>query len=91
MKTITKMFIAICIGLLSVAGICGGLYLHLLETSDKNVELCALYMIVQGLVTAIVCIAYNFIQVWDKDEPKTEVPKQDNLDNLEEVPVEEVN
>jgi len=83
MKTITKIFIATCIGLLSVMGMLGGLYLHLLKTSDKNVELCALYMIVQGLVTAIVCIAYNFIQVWDKDEPKTEVPKQDNLDNLE--------
>ena len=91
MKTITKMFITLCIGLLSVAGMCGGLYLHLLETSDKNVELCALYMIVQGLVTAILCIAYNFIQVWDKDEPKAETPKQGNLDNLEEVPVEEVN
>lgn len=91
MKTITKIFIATCIGLLSVMGMLGGLYLHTLETSDKNVELCALYMIVQGLLTAILCIAYNFIQVWDKDEPKAETPKKDNLDNLEEVPVEEVN
>ncbi len=48
-------------------------------------------MIVQGLVTAIVCIAYNFIQVWEKDEPDTETPGGNNLDNLEEVPVEEVN
>ena len=85
------MFIAVCIGILSIAGMCGGLYLHLLETTDKNVELCALYMIVQGLVTVIVCIVYNFIIMWDKDEPKAETPKKDNLDNLEEVPVEEVN
>lgn len=85
------MFLAFCIGLLSIAGMCGGLYLHTLETSDKNVELCALCMIVQGLVTAIVCIVYNFIQVWNNDEPKAETPKQNNLDNLEEVPVEEVN
>lgn len=92
MKTITKIFIATCIGLLSVMGMLGGLYLHTLETSDKNVELCALYMIVQGLVTAVLCIVYNFIQVWDKNEPKAdETPKKDNLDNLEEVPVEEVN
>ena len=85
------MFLAFCIGLLSVAGMCGGLYLHLLETNDTNVELCSIYMIVQGLVTAILCIVYNFIKMWDKDEPKAETPKQDNLDNLEEVPVEEVN
>ena len=85
------MFLAFCIGLLSVAGMCGGLYLHLLETNDTNVELCSIYMIVQGLVTAILCIAYNFIKAWDKNEPKAETPKQDNLDNLEEVPVEEVN
>lgn len=91
MKTITKIFIATCISLLSVMGMLGGLYLHTLETSDKNVELCALYMIVQGLLTAIVCITYNFIQVWEKDEPKDETPNRDNLDNLEEVPVEEVN
>lgn len=85
------MFIAFCVGLLSVAGMCGGLYLHALETSDKNVELCAIYMIVQGLVTAIVCIGYNFIQVWEKDLPKAEIPGRNNLNNLEEVPVEEVN
>jgi hypothetical protein len=91
MKTITKIFIATCIGLLSVIGMFGGLYLHSLETADKNIELCALYMIVQGLVTAIVCIVYNFIHMWDEDEPKAETPKKDNLDNLEEVPVEEVN
>lgn len=85
------MFLAFCIGLLSVAGMCGGLYLHLLETNDTNVELCSIYMIVQGLVTTILCIVYNFIKMWDKDETKAETPKQDNLDNLEEVPVEEVN
>ena len=79
------MFIAIFIGIVSLLGMCGGLYLHQLETSDKNVELCALYMIVQGLLTAIVCITYNFIQVWEKDEPKAETPNRDNLDNLEEV------
>ena len=48
-------------------------------------------MIVQGLVTAILCIVYNFIQVWNNDEPKAETPKQNNLDNLEEVPVEKIN
>ena len=91
MKTITKIFILTCIALLSVMGLLGGLYLHTLETSDKNIELCALYMIVQGLTTAIVCIVYNFITLWHKDEPKTETPNRNNLDNLEEVPVEEVN
>ena len=91
MKTITKIFIAIFIGIVSLFGMCGGLYLHELETADKNVELCALYMIVQGLVTTIMCIAYNFIQVWEKDMPKDETPGWNNLDNLEEVPVEEVN
>ena len=48
-------------------------------------------MIVQGLATTIVCIAYNFITLWDKDEPKAETPNRNNLDNLEEVPVEDVN
>ena len=91
MKTIIKIFILTCIALLSVMGMFGGLYLHTLETSDKNIESCALYMIVQGLVTAIVCIVYNFITLWHEDEPKAETPKHDNLDNLEEVPVEEVN
>ena len=91
MKTITKIFIATCIGVLSVLGMLGGLYLNQLETADKNIELCALYMILQGFITIMVCIAYNFIILWDKDEPKAETPKQNNLDNLEEVPVEEVN
>lgn len=91
MKTITKIFTAIFIGVVSLLGMCGGLYLNQLETSDKNVELCALYMIVQGLATTIVCIAYNFITLWDKDEPKAETPNRNNLDNLEEVPVEYVN
>ena len=91
MKTITKIFIAIFIGVVSLLGMCGGLYLHELETSDKNIELCALYMIVQGLATTIVCIAYNFITLWDKDEPKAETPNRNNLDDLEEVPVEDVN
>ena len=91
MKTITKIFILTCIALLSIVGMCGGLYLHMLETSDKNIELCALYMIVQGLVTAIVCTVYNFILVWNENEPKVETPNRNNLDSLEEVPVEEVN
>ena len=91
MKTITKIFIAIFIGVVSLLGMCGGLYLNQLETTDKTIELCALYMIVQGLATTIVCIAYNFITLWDKDEPKAETPNRNNLDNLEEVPVEDVN
>ena len=91
MKTITKIFIAIFIGVVSLLGMCGGLYLNQLETSDKTIELCALYIIVQGLATTIVCIAYNFITLWDKDEPKAETPNRNNLDNLEEVPVEDVN
>lgn len=91
MKTITKIFIAIFIGVVSLFGMCGGLYLHEFEISDKNVELCALYMIAQGLATTIVCIAYNFITLWDKDEPKAETPNRNNFDNLEEVPVEYVN
>ena len=91
MKTITKIFIAIFIGVVSLLGMCGGLCLNQLETSDKTIELCALYMIVQGLATTIVCIAYNFITLWDKDEPKAETPNRNNLDNLEEVPVEDVN
>lgn len=83
MKTITKIFIATCIGLLGVLGMLGGLYLNQLETSDKNIELCALYMILQGFIIIMVCITYNFIILWDKDEPKAETPKKDNLDNLE--------
>lgn len=90
MKTITKIFIAIFIGVVSLLGLLGGLYLHEFETSDKNVELCALYMIVQGLATTIVCIVYNFITLWNKDEPKAETPNRNNLDNLEEVPTAEV-
>ena len=91
MKTITKPFIAILIGIVSLLGLLSGLHNHQLETSDKNVELCALYMIVQGLATTIVCIVYNFITLWNKDEPKAETPNRNNLDNLEEVPVEDVN
>ena len=91
MTTITKIFIAIFIGVVSLLGLLGGLYLNQLETSDKTIGLCALYMIVQGLATTIVCIAYNFITLWDKDEPKAETPNRNNLDNLEEVPVEDVN
>lgn len=90
MKTITKIFIATCIGLLGLLGLLGGLYLNQLETSDKTIELCALYMIVQGLATTIVCIVYNFITLWNKDEPKTETTNRNNLDNLEEVPTAEV-
>ena len=91
MKTITTIFIAIFIGVVSLLGLLGGLYLNQLETSDKTIELCTLYMIVQGLATTIVCIAYNFITLWDKDEPKAETPNRNNLDDLEEVPVEDVN
>ena len=83
MKTITKIFIAIFIGVVSLLGMCGGLYLNQLETTDKTIELCALYMIVQGLATTIVCIAYNFITLWDKDKPKAETPNRNNLDNLD--------
>ena len=83
MKTITKIFIAIFIGVVSLLGMCGGLYLNQLETSDKTIELCALYMIVQGLATTIVCIVYNFITLWNKDEPKVETPNRNNLDNLD--------
>ena len=83
MKTITKIFIAIFIGVVSLFGMCGGLYLNQLETSDKTIELCALYMIVQGLATTIVCIVYNFITLWNKDEPKAETPNRNNLDNLD--------
>lgn len=90
MKTITKIFIAIFIGVVSLLGLLGGLYLNQLETSDKTIELCALYMIVQGLATTIVCIVYNFITLWNKDEPKAETPNRNNLDNLEEVPTAEV-
>ena len=83
MKTITKIFITIFIGVVSLLGMCGGLYLNQLETTDKTIELCALYMIVQGLATTIVCIVYNFITLWDKDEPKSETPNRNNLDNLD--------
>ena len=97
MKTITKIFIATFICLLGVLGLLGGVYLNQLETSDKNIELCALYMILQGFIIIMVCVTYNFITLWEEDElwgkdkPKAETPNRDNLDNLEEVPVEEVN
>jgi len=92
MKIITKMMIAFCIGLLSVLGMYGGIYLHLYDTDNTAIQLCALYMFTQGLVTAIVCIVYNFVHAWDDDKPKSDISlKRSNLDKLEEVPVEEVN
>ena len=83
-----KILIAFAIALLGFAGICGGLYLRPIGIVDEKVQLCAFYMIMHGLITLVVCVAYIFIKAWEKYEPFIQ---KESLDNLEEVSVESVN
>ena len=92
MKTTTKMMCTLFIGVIAILVLLGGMHLFTMETEDNVVIVSGLFMMIEGLLTAIVCIAYNFIIAFDKEYDKQDKAERKIQNNdIPTAEVEEVN